>query len=642
MIKVFRYHASGFAIEPEDALFVAETLPCRLAMDSIIVEERAEIMDLVGGRDKKRLMAVIGEVVEIRFFAFLPPFLPEAMVRFLGFRIILRHLADDRCDPNAEFLLEFGRSVSRNILKDIMQKPGDDDVLIVGIVRKQECDRVWMHDIRRAAHFAFLAVMQVGRPPDGPFDVRCEKHAAILLPYRKKAKKRFFSLPEGFLSPTIEPYLIPYRIVMAKTAKKAVAVIGLGYVGLPLAVRASERGYDVVGFDIDERKITALKQGKQIFKDAYLKENQKRFPIMATSDPKDIERADIHIICVPTPVDERRQPDLKPVIGASETVAKHCKKGVLVVLESTVNPYVSEEVVKPIFEEYGFTVGKDVFISHCPERINPGDPKWDVTNIPRVVGSFDQKGLRMSLDFYRSIVDADIRPMKSIREAEATKILENSFRNVNIAFVNEIAMSFDKLGIDVKDVIQGASTKPFAFMAHYPSCGIGGHCIPVDPHYLVERAKQSGFDHVFLRHAIETNDNMPAYAVDRLQDALNKKKVAMNGTTIGVLGLAYKADIDDLRESPALEVIKHLKEHKAKVESYDPYLPKLSTVKSLEALLKKSDALFIATNHKEFIEALTPALLKKHKIKAILDGKNCLDRDLFMKEKSFIYRGIGR
>lgn len=429
---------------------------------------------------------------------------------------------------------------------------------------------------------------------------------------------------------------------MANTPKKTVAVIGLGYVGLPLAVRARERGYDVVGFDIDERKIASLKKKELFLKDAYLEKNFRKYPIKLTSNASDIASADIHIICVPTPVDEMKRPDLTPVIGASEIVAANCKRGALVVLESTVNPYVSEEIVRPIFEQHGFIIGKTVFISHCPERINPGDPKWDVTNIPRVVGSFDKKGLRMSLDFYRSIVDAEIRPMRSIREAEATKILENSFRNVNIAFVNEIAMSFDALGIDVKDVIEGASTKPFAFMAHYPSCGIGGHCIPVDPHYLVQRAKESGFDHVFLRHAIQTNDNMPLYAVDRLQDALNEKKIAMNGTTIGVLGLAYKADIEDLRESPALDVIKHLKAHHAKVITFDPYLPKLSTEKNLEALLRKSDAIFIATNHKIFLQTLTPALLKKHRIKAVLDGKNCLDKDTFSKEKSFIYRGIGR
>src|SRR3989344_5940440 len=355
--------------------------------------------------------------------------------------------------------------------------------------------------------------------------------------------------------------------------KKIVAVIGLGYVGLPLAVRAKERGYDVIGFDIDTKKIDSLKQGENFLRDTYVQENFPKYPIRFSSDPGDLAEADIHIICVPTPVDAMRHPNLVPVTSASEMVARHTKKGALVILESTVNPYVSEEVVKPIFEKHGFTVGKDIFISHCPERINPGDPKWNVTNIPRVVGSFDGTGLAMSLQVYSSIVDAEIRPMKHIREAEALKLMENSFRNVNIAFVNEIARSFDRLGIDVKDVIDGAATKPFAFMAHYPSCGVGGHCIPVDPHYLVERAKESVFNHDFLKLAIKTNDEMPAYTVERLQDALNEMEMPMKNTVIGVLGLSYKANVADLRESPALDIIEELKEHKSIVETFDPHLP---------------------------------------------------------------------
>lgn len=422
---------------------------------------------------------------------------------------------------------------------------------------------------------------------------------------------------------------------------KTVAVIGLGYVGLPLAVRSQEKGYAVIGFDLDENKIKTLQAGKHIWKDAYLEENIAKYPFRATNNPLDIASADIHIICVPTPVDSAHHPDLTPVISACEVVATQTKKGALVILESTVNPYVSEEVVRPIFEKHGFVIGKDIFISHCPERINPGDPKWNVTNIPRVVGSFEKKGLEMSLQFYRSIVDADIRPMKTIREAEAVKILENSFRNINIAFVNEIARSFDKLDIDVKDVISGAATKPFAFMAHYPSCGIGGHCIPVDPHYLVERAKASGFDHEFLKLAIKTNDEMPEYTVERLQDALNENKMPMNGTVVGVLGLSYKANVEDVRESPSFEIIKHLKKHSAKVETFDPYVKALSSMKSLEAILKKSQAIIVATNHREFIDTLTPALLNKHGIKVIVDGKNCLDRDAF-KKAGIIYKGIGR
>ncbi len=428
---------------------------------------------------------------------------------------------------------------------------------------------------------------------------------------------------------------------MAQYDLKTISVIGLGYVGLPLAVRASEKHYTVIGFDLDKRKVELLQKGKHIWKDTYLEKNLPLYPFKATTDERDIASADIHIICVPTPVDSAHHPDLSPVISACEIVAKQTKKGALVILESTVNPYVSEEIVKPIFEQYGFTLGKDIFISHCPERINPGDPQWNVSNIPRVVGSFDKIGLAMSLQFYRSIVDADIRPMKNIREAEAVKILENSFRNINIAFVNEIARSFDKLDIDVLDVIDGAATKPFSFMAHYPSCGIGGHCIPVDPHYLVERAKASGFDHEFLKLAIKTNDEMPEYTVERLQDALNENKMAMKGTTIGVLGLSYKANVEDVRESPSFEIIKHLKKHFCKVETFDPYVLSSSSTKSLETLLKKSDALIIATSHRDFIQTITPALLKKYGIKVIVDGKNCLDRSAF-KKAGIIYKGIGR
>jgi nucleotide sugar dehydrogenase len=428
---------------------------------------------------------------------------------------------------------------------------------------------------------------------------------------------------------------------MARYAAKTVAVVGLGYVGLPLAVRSKEKGYAVIGFDTDEKKIALLKRGKSPIKDAFLEENLPKYPIAPTNDPKKLAKADIILICVPTPVDEMFYPDLTPVISASALIAKYAKKGALVVLESTVNPGVSEEVIRPIFEKAGFTVGADIYLAHCPERINPGDPKWNVTNIPRVVGSFDKTGLGIAYDFYSSIVDGEIRKMKSIREAEAVKIVENSFRDINIAFVNELARSFDVLGIDVKDVILGAATKPFAFMAHYPSCGVGGHCIPVDPYYLIERAKRSGFDHKFLKIAREINNSMPAYTVELLQDALNTVKLPLNGTKIGVLGLAYKANIDDLRESPAFKIIEELKKHRAAIETFDPYVKSLSTAKALETLLKKSQALILVTDHKEFKEMLTPALLKKHGIKVIIDGKNCLDKQLFTKA-GILYKGIGR
>ena len=422
---------------------------------------------------------------------------------------------------------------------------------------------------------------------------------------------------------------------------KTVCVVGLGYVGLPMAIRSKEMGYEVFGIDLDEKKNALINQGKSPIEEAYIEERIASFPITATNDPTVIAQSDIVLVCVPTPVDHDHNPDLTPVIKASETVAKHLKKGALVVLESTVNPGVSEEIIKPIFEAAGHTVGTDVYLAHCPERVNPGDKTWNVSNLPRVVGSFDQTGLDTAVAYYKNISTGEIRPMKSIREAEAVKIVENSFRDINIAFVNELAKSFDKLGIDIKDVLLGASTKPFAFMAHYPSCGVGGHCIAVDPYYLIERAKQSGFDHKFLKIAREINNSMPEYTVEKLQDALNELQMPLKQISVGVLGLAYKANVDDTRESPSFEVIKHLKNHGADVHTFDPHVHEQSSQQSLEALLQASQAIIVCTDHREFKEKLTPELLKQYEIKVIIDGKNCLDKDAWQ-QSGIIYRGIGR
>ncbi len=427
---------------------------------------------------------------------------------------------------------------------------------------------------------------------------------------------------------------------MKKSESLKVAVIGLGYVGLPLAVRAKERGYDVVGIDLDKKKIDLINKKKSPIADEFLMENLPKYPFKATVDATEIKSADIVLICVPTPVDHLYQPDLSPVEGACKMVAENLKKEALVVLESTVNPGVSEEVVKPIFESYGHKIGVDVHIAHCPERINPGDPKWNVTNIPRVVGAFTPKGLDKAKKFYESIVDGVIRPMKHIREAEACKVVENSFRDINIAFVNELAKSFDAMDIDVKDVIEGASTKPFAFMAHYPGRGIGGHCIPVDPYYLIERAKKAGFDHKFLRTSREINNSMPDYTVELLQDKLNEVKLPLNGTNIGMLGISYKANVDDDRESPYYVIVKALRKHKAKIHSFDPHVLSKSSCKSLETILKKSEALILVTNHKEFMN-IDGKLLKKYGIKVIVDGMNCLDKN-DIKKNGVIYKGIGR
>ncbi len=425
---------------------------------------------------------------------------------------------------------------------------------------------------------------------------------------------------------------------MKNTAK--VCIIGLGYVGLPLAVQSALKGFEVFGLDMDKEKIKKIQAGKSPIEEEFLHKNLPIVKLTATTDEKIIKQSDIVLVCVPTPVDKLFFPDLSPVRGAVASIVRNFKKGQLIVIESTINPGVCEEIVEPMFAEAGFKVGKDYFLAHCPERINPGDPKWNVTNIPRVVGSFDKQGLDKALNFYRAIIDAEIFPMKSIREAEAVKVVENSFRDINIAFVNELAKSFDKMGIDVKDVITGASTKPFSFMAHWPSCGVGGHCIPVDPYYLIERAKLSGFDHEFLKIARKINNSMPLYTVELLHEELNKIKKPLNGTKIGILGLSYKANVDDLRETPALKVIEEIKKHRAKVEIFDPYFPKMSTVKNIEELLKKSEAVVLVTDHKAFKE-IDPKLFKKHKIKIIIDGKNCLDKIAFEKQ-GVIYKGIGR
>ena len=423
---------------------------------------------------------------------------------------------------------------------------------------------------------------------------------------------------------------------------KKVSVIGLGYVGLPLALAiVKSKKYIVVGYDISEKQVKKILEKECPITDEKAQEDLKELELHATTNEKEIEGSDYYIICVPTPVLDDYTPDYTPVINATTTISKYLKKGETVILESTVNPGTCEEILLPILEKgSGLKAGKDFNIAMCPERINPGDPKWSVYNIPRNIGSLIPSKTKEVADFYRSFLEGNINEVSSIKIAEATKIVENTFRDINIAYVNELAKSFDVMGIDLIETLRAASNKPFSFMVHWPSRGVGGHCIAVDPYYLIKRAAQSGFDHKFLKMAREVNNSMPKYTVLRLQEALNEVKLPVNGTNISLLGLSYKEDIADLRESPCLEIMDILKGMGANLTVYDPYVKDMSNVETLDDALDKCSAVVISTAHRVFGD-LTQEICKRDNILVVIDGMNKLDKEKIIKSGK-IYRGIGR
>ncbi len=425
---------------------------------------------------------------------------------------------------------------------------------------------------------------------------------------------------------------------------KTVTIVGLGYVGLPLACLCAEKGHNVYGLDIEQEKVDLINKGISPIDDEYLINKLKNLKnkIHATINANEcIPNSDIVIVCVPTPVDRNNSPDLTALMTSVSTVSKFVRQNALLVVESTIYPGTIEEIIVPILKKQKFDAYKnDIFVAHCPERIDPGNRKWTIEILPRVVGGITKEATKKAAEFYRSILDANVLELSSVKAAEATKIMENTFRDVNIAFVNEMAQSFDKAGIDVLEVIKGASTKPFAFMPHYPGAGVGGHCISIDPYYLIEKAKQLGFHHKFLLLAREINNNMPHYTVELLENELKKLKKAIKGAKVGVLGLAYKANVDDIRESPAFEVINILKTKGADVFVFDPHVKKGSNVRDLDELLDKSDYLVLVTDHNEF-KSMDLEKLKKHKILAVIDGRNCLDKEK-IKSMEILYHGIGR
>ncbi|MEO7904785.1 MAG: nucleotide sugar dehydrogenase [Candidatus Saccharimonadales bacterium] len=422
---------------------------------------------------------------------------------------------------------------------------------------------------------------------------------------------------------------------------KSIAVVGLGYVGLPLALLATNKKFTVFGLDIDQRKIDSLATKKSYIDDVSDEAISSSYAIFS-NDFKYIEQADAVIVCVPTPVTHDKQPDLGPVKGAITSIAPYLKDGVLLVIESTINPGVCDDIVLPLVEELtGKKVGQDIYLAHCPERINPGDPKWNVSNINRVVGANTQVELDLAVELYAELIDGQIKPMGSLKEAEAVKVVENSFRDINIAFVNELAMSFHKLGINLENVIDGAATKPFAFMPHHPGAGVGGHCIPVDPYYLIEYAHSYGFEHEFLRLARSINEGMPQFTVDLLAEALNEIELPLKGTNVTLLGLSYKSNVGDARESPAYVIKELLEIAGAKLTIYDPYITDGSTVTSIDESLVGADAVLLATGHDAF-KSIGADLLKQHNIRVLVDGRNIFRaHKADFNENGIVYKGIG-
>jgi len=398
-----------------------------------------------------------------------------------------------------------------------------------------------------------------------------------------------------------------------KSRQARVAVIGLGYVGLPLVRIFLEKGFTVTGLDIDEKKVKLLNRGKSYIRHVTGEELApfvKRKQFRATADFGELGEADAVLICVPTPLDAHKNPDLSYVLRTTDAVAEHLRKGQVIVLESTTYPGTTENRVRPVLEAGGGRAGEDFFLGYSPERESPGNKEFTAATIPKIVSGVTPACRRVVKALYDQVVVRTV-PVSSPQVAEAAKLLENIFRSVNIALVNEMKMVLERMGIDVWEVIQAASTKPFGFMPFYPGPGYGGHCIPVDPFYMAWRAKEVDYPTKFIELAGEINTLMPYYVVSKTVDALNRRGRSIRGARILVLGLAYKEDIDDQRESPALKIISLFRKKGAKVFYNDPHVPRASGYRDYPDLvmesvpltgrgLKSFDAVVIATAHSAY------------------------------------------
>jgi UDP-N-acetyl-D-glucosamine dehydrogenase len=387
------------------------------------------------------------------------------------------------------------------------------------------------------------------------------------------------------------------------------AVIGLGYVGLPLAMEYADAGIEVIGIDIDGSKVRSLKAGRSYIGDVpseWVKKAVDAGLFTATTDYSAVAMADTVNICVPTPLRKTKDPDLSYIVSATEHILDYLHKDMLLVLESTTYPGTTAEVLAPMVEGKGFRVGKDIFLAFSPERVDPGNAQYTTKNIPKVVGGVTPQCTRVAATLYRGVLQ-NVHPVSSSAVAEMVKLLENTFRSVNIGLVNEIALMANRMGIDVWEVIEAAKTKPFGFMPFYPGPGIGGHCIPLDPFYLSWKAKQYGFESRFIELAGVVNAQMPHYTVDKVAEALNRFRKAVNGAKVLVLGVAYKKNVNDVRESPALDILHLLAKKGANLSYCDPYvreveLPEITlrTSPFTAATLRRADCTVIVTDHTVF------------------------------------------
>ena len=434
------------------------------------------------------------------------------------------------------------------------------------------------------------------------------------------------------------------------TNKQAqVGVIGLGYVGLPLLVEFASKGFRAIGFEVDETKAQRINDGQSYIGDVpapRLNEMVKSERLRATTDFNNLSDCDVIIICVPTPLRKTKEPDVSYILAAAEEIQKRLRRGQLIILESTTYPGTTDEVLLPMFEETGLKLDEDFLLAFSPERVDPGNPQFMTHNIPKVVGGVTPDSTMAAAHLYSQIVN-DVHAVTSARVAEAAKLLENTFRAVNIGMANEMARLCYALNIDTWEVIRAAATKPFGFMAFYPGPGIGGHCIPLDPHYLSWKARQHGFDSRFISLAEEVNSRMPEHVVQLVADGLNDEQKAVKGSNVLLLGVAYKRDVDEVRESPALSIIDRLRAKGANVRYHDPFVKELnfedahieSSGEPLSSMplsddeLQKTDCVIIVTDHSEIdykrVCSLTPL---------IVDTRNALNGEVRSSSKARVIR----